>query len=226
MGFKVLTMDYKKNPNIGAFIFLHKDFALVPKKTPKQEKEKIKEVLKVSTYEARIYDSDLLGTFLLGYKDYLFIPKNFKLNLEKEFFKDFDIEFYEIDTNKTALSNDIAIIKDKIIVHNSLKDLGKIIEDITGFELITFSEKNYNTFGSYLIANDYGLLMNPYLDEKVKEEIKEIFKNKLKINEGTVNDNSWILGSGILVNNNGCLVGHLTRGDEILIINETFNPEL
>lgn len=225
MGFKVLTMDYKKNPNIGAFVFVHDKFALVPKLTPKLEKEKIKEVLKVETFEARIYDSDLLGTFLLSYKDFIFIPKNFSLNVEKKFFEEFDIELYEIETKNTALSNDVAIIKEKIIVHQSLKDLGKIIEDITGFELITFFEKNYNTFGSYLVANDYGLLINPYLDEKVKEEIKEIFKG-IKINESTVNDGSWILGSGILVNNHGCLVGHLTRGDEILTINETFNPEL
>jgi translation initiation factor 6 (eIF-6) len=224
--FKVMTMDYKKNPNIGSFIALTDKFALVPKETPKLEKKKIEEYLKVKPFEARIYDSDLLGVFILSYKDFIFIPKNLGLNISDEFFEEHEFEAYELDTKKTALSNNIAIIKDKIIAHKKVEDLAKIIEDITGFEKIIFNDKNVDTFGSALKANDYGLLISPKIDERIKEEIKELFNDKLKIAEGTVNDGSWIIGSGILVNNNGALVGHLTKGEEVLTINEVFNPEL
>ncbi len=223
--FKVMTMDYKKNPNIGSFIALTDKFALVPNETPKLEKEKIKEYLKVEPFEARIYDSDLLGAFVLSYKDFIFVPKNFSLNIEPAFFENYEFEAYEINTLHTALANNLTIIKEKILVHEKMKELGKIIEDITGYELITLNDKNFDTFGTSIKANDYGILINPNLSESVKEQIRELFPN-IKINEGTVNDGSWIIGSGIVVNNNGCLVGHLTRGDEVLVINETFNPEL
>jgi translation initiation factor 6 (eIF-6) len=100
--------DFKKSPNIGTYVFVTNKFALVPFDTPKYEKKKIKEVLEVPVFEAKINESDLLGVYLFGNEEKIVIPKGFSLICEKDITKKFGTRFFEVESEFNALSNNVA----------------------------------------------------------------------------------------------------------------------
>jgi translation initiation factor 6 (eIF-6) len=220
---KVDLFDFKKNPNIGTYIFVTNKFALVPFDTPKYEKEKIKEVLQVPVFEAKINESDLLGVYLFGNDEKVVIPEGFELLCEVDLSKKFGTRFFEIKTDFNALSNNVALTEKAIITHEKFKELGKDLAEIFEKELILLNEKDFDVIGSSIKANKFGLLINPEFSEESKEKLKKL---NLKVIEGTVNDENIFVSTGLLVNDKGILVGNLTKGEEILKIEEAFQPNI
>ncbi len=218
--------DFKKSPNIGTFVFETNKFSLIPCDTPEYEKKKIEEVLKTPTFKAKIEDTSLLGVYLVGYEDKIVIPAGFKLICEREILNKFNIRVFEIETEYNALGNNVCLTKHAIITHKRFKELGKALQEIFEKELILLNEKEFEVIGSCIKANNYGLLINPEFSEESKEKIKILERKNLKIVEGTVNDENIFVSTGLLVNDKGILVGNLTKGEEILKIEEAFQPNL
>lgn len=223
---KVNLLDFQKNPNIGSYIFANNKFALVPFNTPVNEKQKIKETLNVSVYETKIGDSDLLGVFILGNDDYLFIPEGFELltNEKEDFLEKHNVKLIEIQTEYNSLANNVVILNDFVITHSKMEELGETIAKILNKELILLNEKNFDCIGSSIKANSYGLLINPLFSDENKKILKQKI-NKLKIIEGTVNDENPFVSSGLVINDKGILIGEKTIGEEILKIEEAFQPD-
>ncbi len=220
---KVDLFDFKKNPNIGTYIFITNKFALVPFDTPKYEKEKIKEVLQVPVFEAKINESDLLGVYLFGNDEKIVVPKGFELICEIDLTEKFGTRFFEIDTDYNALSNNAVLTEKAVITHKKFEELGKDLAEIFEKDLVLLNEKDFDVIGSSIKANKFGLLINPLFSEESKEKLKRL---GLKVIEGTVNDENVFVSTGLLVNDKGVLVGNLTKGEEILKIEEAFQPEI
>jgi len=69
------------------------------------------------------------------------------------------------------------------------------------------------------VATNRGVLVHPKSSQAEISIIEELFK--LPVNIGTINFGSPLVGSGLLANNKGYVVGEETTGPEISRIEDT-----
>ena len=126
-----------------------------------------------------------------------------------------------LDSKYTALGNLIcANDKGAIVSPWFSKDDVATIRDILGVEVVQKKISGMNQTGALLVANNFGSVIHP----EANEEDMKMFANVLgtKIEHATINNGIPYVKSGILVNNNGVVVGTLTTGPEIMMLTRAF----
>ena len=77
------------------------------------------------------------------------------------------------------------------------------------------------TVGMAAVVTNKGLLCHPKATEEEKRTLKDIFGVSVMI--GTVNHGSPVIGSGLVANSKGAIIGNLTTGIEMGRIEEALN---
>lgn len=203
--------NYNQNPNIGLFCYANDSYCLVPQGFPAKLKKLFHQVLKVPTYEMRAAGTSLLGAFFSG-NETLLVPK-IMFESELRELEKFKIKYQVINTELTALGNNLLINK-VCIANPDYSD--KVIEDIEStlkIPVIKGKIAELNIVGSLAKGNNKGLLVSP----KIKEFEQKFLLSKLKIHigTGTVNFGSQYIGSGLVCNSNGFIIGDISGGPEI-----------
>jgi translation initiation factor 6 len=70
--------------------------------------------------------------------------------------------------------------------------------------------------GSLAIATNKGVLAHPMIEEDEQKLLKDVLKVPVEV--GTVNCGIPYVGSGVVGNSHGALVGFVTTGPELFII--------
>ena len=208
-----------RNPNIGVYIYVNNKIAIVPPGLSKLAKKTITEILNVDIIESTIAGSRINGVFLAGNDKAILAPEIIKDD-ELQFLRDSlgkSIRIVIIKTKNTALGNLIVANNNACLVSPVLEEGAvKKIEDALGVRVKKKALLGIPTVGSMMVVNDYKALVHPLVAD---DEIEEINKH-LNINAGpaTVNEGVSFVKTGVLLNNNGVLVGESTTGPEIMNI--------
>ena len=117
------------------------------------------------------------------------------------------------------LSNDTAAL-----VHPDLSDkvIG-IIKKTLGVEVIKGTIGGLKTVGMAGIATNKGILVHPKTSSGELAVLEELFD--LPVDIGTINFGSPLVGSGVLANSKGYVVGEETTGPEITRVEDTLGYE-
>ncbi len=209
----ILTTNYNQNPNIGLFCYATNKYCLVPPKFPDKLKKDFEKVFNVPVYEIKAAGTDLLGVFFSGTDDCLLVPK-IMFDTELKQLETFKIKYKVINSELTALGNNLLIENGVCIANPDYKEtVLKDIEKSLKIKVKTGKISELNIVGSMAVANDKGCLVSA----DIEEFEKKFLKNNLKLNvtTGTVNFGSPYIGSGIVCNNNGFVVGDISGGPEI-----------
>jgi translation initiation factor 6 len=202
------------------FSLLTDHLLIVPTLAPATRMEKLGEQLKVETVFTTVGYSLLVGALVCGNSKGLIFPhfvREEELQPVCAVTGKNDVKMTVMETKRTAygnmvLANDFGAIVDPRVDPETLK----LISDTLGVEAVHGEVAGLPYVGSLAIATNKGVVAHPL----IKEEEKELLKNVLRVpvEVGTVNCGLPYVKTGLLGNSFGAVVGLLTTGPELFII--------
>lgn len=192
--------------------------AFLQKGLTKKVKNKISSVLDVELVELSIADSSIIGSLLsLNSKGAVVCDFIDEKSFDVICKKGFDVAV--ISDKFNAAGNDILVNDYGCIVHPDVKD--KTIKEIKNtFDVPTFRGTigGLKTVGMAGVVTNKGLLSHPKVSEEEKKQLEKVFDVPVML--GTVNHGSPVIGSGLVANTKGAIIGNLTTGIEMGRIEE------
>jgi len=185
----------------------------------------IRKTLSVKCTTITISDTDFVGFLSAFNKNGILLPRIVNSNELKKFSileKEFGLNIGIIESKFTAIGN-LILCNSKGAVISSLftNQDKKAIEECLGVESCSVDIAGMKTVGSIGIATSKGCLLHRDAGEKEIEQIKDILK--VEIGVGTVNFGSPFIGSALIANSNGAVIGESSSGPEIVRIQEALN---
>ena len=130
-----------------------------------------------------------------------------------------NLEICVIDDKINAAGNDILVNDYGALVHPDFKE--KTIEELNEiFNVPVYKGtiSSLKTVGMSAVVTNKGLLCHPKVTDDEKRILEKVFKVPVMI--GTVNHGSPVIGSGIVANSKGAIIGDSTTGIEMGRIEE------
>jgi translation initiation factor 6 len=210
---RLILCSFNENPNVGVFCRANDDVVFIRKSLTKKVKNKIVEALDTKIVELSIADATIVGSLL-------------SLNSTGAVITDFvDIKTIKIIKNEgfntcvindrlNAVGNDILVNDSGCLVHPDMKQTSiDKIKNVFDVPVYRGTIAGLNTVGMAAVVTNRGLLCHPKASDKEKHVLEKVFDVPVMI--GTVNHGSPIIGSGLVANTKGALIGNLTTGIEM-----------
>ena len=203
---------------IGVFSLLTDQLFIAPSLAPETRIQRLGEQLKVKTVFTTIGYSLLVGALVCANSKGIILP-HFVQDDEIEPIRAAagDANITVMETKRTAygnmvLANDYGAIADPRLQQGTLKQISETL----CVEVVPGEIAGLPYVGSLAVATNKGVLAHPL----VKEDEQELLKNVLRVplDVGTVNCGIPYVGTGLLGNSYGAVVGLLTTGPELFII--------
>jgi len=211
-------LDFNENPNLGVFCRANDNVAFVRKGLLKKVKKKISSVLEVNLVELNIADATIIGS-LLAFNSKGVIVTDFIDDKAFKIIAEQGLDVYIIDDKLNAAGNDILVNDNGALVHPDLKDKSlKRIEETLDVPVYQGTIGSLKTVGMSAVVTNKGLLCHPKVTDEEKRVLEKVFQVNVMI--GTVNHGSPVIGSGLVANTNGAIIGNLTTGIEMGRIEE------
>ena len=213
-------LDFNENPNVGVFCRANNDIAFVCKGLQKQVKKKIISALDVNLVELNIADATIIGS-LLSFNSKGVVVTDFVDKSSVKTIEDQGFDVYVVGDKLNAAGNDVLVNDNGALVHPNLKDDSlKEIEKVFGVPVHRGTIASLKTVGMAAVVTNKGLLCHPKVTDEEKTLLEEIFDVGVMI--GTVNHGVPLIGSGLVANSKGAVMGNLTTGIEMGRIEEAF----
>ncbi|AEC52071.1 translation initiation factor IF-6 [Pyrococcus sp. NA2] len=217
-------LDFENSPYLGVFGIATDKVVLIREGLQEKKLDVIREVLKVPVIEASIMKSRIIGTLAAGNSRAILVPWyvwDTEIERIKKAFQEYGIEteIVPFRTKYTALGN-LILTNDKgaLVSAKFSRQEAKEIGDILGVEVERGLIAGLNAVGSAGVVTNKGGLVHPETTDEELEWLSELFKVDVYV--GTANMGVPYVGTCMLANSNGVVVGHLTTGPEIVKIEE------
>lgn len=211
-------LDFNENPNVGVFCRANDSVGFVQKGLLKRIKKKIVETLDVKLVELSIADASIIGS-LLVFNSHGAVVTDFADVDAINMIKDQGLDVCVISDKINAAGNDVLVNDHGALVHPNLKDETiSEIEKTLGVPVKRGTIASLNTVGMTAVVTNKGCLCHPKISDEEKRVLEKVFDVNVMI--GTVNHGSPVIGSGLVANTKGAIIGNLTTGIEMGRIEE------
>jgi len=208
----IFQTDINHNSNIGIYVYTNDHYCLVGEDLPKEIVKNIEEALKVPVHRVHIAGTTLVGVFCAGNNNILLIP-GIVFEREKQALRKLGIKFTVIDTELTALGNNILANDKGAIINPDFRPEEKAeIEKALGVPVIQEMIAGLEIVGSCAVMSDKSGLVHRDADFQTLANLRKMFG--IKFFPATVNQGSPYIHSGLVVNKNGLVVGRMSTGVE------------
>jgi len=214
----ITLMGIFGSASIGVYALTTEKTALVPPQMSKGKVERIEECLNVKAVRTTVGESVLLGALCSANSNGIVLP-HFTTdeeiqNIKSAFSKG---NVATIETKRTAYGNMILANDYGAVVDPRLKpqDITNI-SDVLGVEVASAEIAGLPYVGSLAIATNKGVIAHPMINEEEQKLLKDVLKVPVEV--GTVNCGVPYVGTGLLGNTHGAIVGFITTGPELFII--------
>jgi len=212
------TLDFNENPNVGVFCRANENVAFVQKGLPKRTKKKIKVALEVEIVELSIADASIIGS-LLAFNSRGAVVTDFVDEEAFKTIKDQGLDVCIISDKYNAAGNDILVNDKGALVHpDIMDDTIREIKKVFRVPVYRGTIGSLKTVGMAAVVTNKGLLCHPKVTDDEKKVLEKVFDVNVMI--GTVNHGSPVIGSGLVANTKGAIIGNLTTGIEMGRIEE------
>lgn len=205
---------------VGLYLRTWDDVAIVPNNLEEDQATIIQETLGVNLIKSSMDPSGMYGVFSVMNSRGLILSGIYG---EKK--TDYDIgnrEVLYLKDHINAVGNDIIANDHAAMVHEDYgKRSAEKISDVLGVETVRGRIGGFNTVGSVSVVTSKGMMVNPETSDDEIEILKDLFKVPVKL--GTSNFGSPMVGSGIVANKNGVLVGEDTTSIELTAIDDVLS---
>ena len=211
-------LDFNENPNIGLFCRANHNVAFVRMGLLKKVKKSIIQALDVKLVELRVADANIVGS-LVAFNSKGAVVTDFIDKETVNIIASEGLDVCVIGDRFNAAGNDILANDNGALVHPNLMDESiKDIEKTLKVPVYRGTIGSLKTVGMAAVVTNKGLLCHPKVSEDEKKLLKKVFDVDIMI--GTVNHGSPVIGSGLVANSNGAIIGNLTTGIEMGRIEE------
>ena len=213
------TITFDGDPNIGVFARVLGDIAIIPPEAPEAFKAAIKAALGVTLVETTVQGSSIIGSLVAGNSRGLVVSG---LATDEEI----DIlsqhrEVLLLTESMNAAGNVIMANDSFAAVHPDMpSDLREAIGEFLGVETIELVLGGVKTVGMAAVATNKGVIVHPRATDRQIEQLEKIAQ--VPVGTGSVNMGSGLVGTGLLVNEQGYIAGNATSGFELGRIEDVF----
>ncbi len=221
MAKKVSLLEFENNPNIGLYMFVNDKFCLLGAEVEEDVKKEIKNILNVPIYKISMLGTDLVGVFVAGNNDKIFIPEvfDYEMELMDKIAKDHDVELIVINDKVNTFGNNFCVGDDVILASKDYKtEFLQDLADISGYNILPIGTNEFRGAGGIARFIDGKFFVSQELDE---EDFTDIIDKVGGV--GTINAGSNFIASGVIGNKNGLLIGSLSSTIEIQGVVEGFD---
>lgn len=211
-------LDFNENPNVGVFCRTNDDVAFIRKGLSKKIKDKIISAIDVELVELSIADATIIGS-LLAFNSKGAVVTDFVDASTINVIKDQGFDVCIISDKLNAAGNDILVNDHGALIHPDIE--GESIEEIHAALKVPVCKGtigSLKTVGMAAVVTNKGLLCHPKVTDEEKRLLEKVFNVNVMI--GTVNHGSPVIGSGLVANTKGAIIGNLTTGIEMGRIEE------
>lgn len=222
---KIAQLNFSGDRNLGIYAKSSDKFCLAGNFVREKDLKILEKVLKVEAVHANVFNTDFASIFSAFNSNGIILPKLIFEN-ELKFFKGltkkFGMNLAVLKTKYTAVGN-LILCNDRGCVISKLFSRAdkKVIEDCLDVETESFSIAGLDNVGSCGIATNLGCLVHRDAEESEVENLESVLKVEVDI--GTANFGSPFVGSCIVANSNGMLIGDKTTGPEVTRAMEALN---
>jgi translation initiation factor 6 len=201
-----------KSNFIGVYARAWDDIVLLPANVEKEEAAEFEETLGAQSRKLFIDNSSLIGTMTVMNSHGIILPGSANREDFKNGFNGRNVLF--LDDKINAIGNDIIANDNAAIIHKDFNNSSrKLIEDTLGVEVIKATIGGIKTVGSAGVVTGKGMLVAPEASDEEVEFLSKYFKVQAKA--GTANFGNMYIGSSIVANTKGVLVGRDTTPIEM-----------
>ncbi len=207
----IRTVDIYETPLIGVFATCTEDVALVPPCTKPETCAQLEKLLGVRVIETLVGGSVVVGAISRGNSNGFLFPRG---SGTEELQKLTGVPAATIPDKLNAVGNIVLANDTAALVHPELSDNAlKVIGNTLKVEVYRGTIAGIKNVGMAGVATNKGLLVHPKVTPSESEFLEEIFGLTVEI--GTTNFGTQMLGSGLLANSKGYVVGSETTGPEM-----------
>jgi len=211
-------MNFNENPNLGVFCRANDKVGFIQKGLSKKIRIKISEVLDVKIVELGIADASIIGSLLSANSKGAIIC-DFADEESIKIIKKEGLDLSVVSDKINAAGNDILVNDKGALVHPDIKDKTmKEMENVFDVPVFRGTIGSLKTVGMAAFVTNKGLLCHPKATEDEIKVLEKLFKVPVMI--GTVNHGSPVIGSGLVANTKGAIIGDRTTGIEMGRIEE------
>ena len=217
-----LITDINGNPNVGIYCYATNKYLIIGREVEKRKADMIGKTLGLEPIITSIAGTSLVGVFIAGNDEKLLVPgiaKKEEISFLKKKLQEIGVEIGILDTRLTALSNNILINNNAAIVSPEYSK-GEIerIARFFGVETRKSMLGGTHVPGSLVVMNNRNAAISNLLSSREEEMIKELLR--VETERVSVNMGSPFISSGVVVNNNGLIIGNATGGAEAAMIEQ------
>jgi len=211
-------MHFNENPNVGVFCRTNNKIAFIQKGLTKKVKKEVTSVLDIDLVEISISESSIVGS-LLSINSSGAVVCDFIDKMSYNIIKDKGFDICVIPDKYNAAGNDILVNDYGCLVHPEFSDKSiKNIYKTFNVPVHRGTIGGLKTVGMAAFVTNKGLLCHPKVSDEEKKQLEKIFDVPVMI--GTVNHGSPVIGTGLVANSKGAIIGNLTTGIEMGRIEE------
>jgi translation initiation factor 6 len=217
-------LDFENSPYLGVYGTATDRLALIREGLGEKKLEVLREVLKVPLIETSIMKSRIVGIFAAGNSNAIVVPWyvwDAELERINGQLREYgiDTEIVPFQSTLTAFGN-LILANDRaaLISAKFTREEAKRLEEILGVEVERGMIGDFHAVGSVGVVTNRGGLVHPEATDEELEWLRDLFKVDIYV--GTANMGVPFVGSCMLANSHGVVVGHLTTGPEIVKIEE------
>ena len=206
------------NPNLGVYISVNDEVAIVPFNLPTEMEPVMKEALEVDIIRTSIAGCNLNGVLSTGNSNG-FVVSPHTTDREIEILEDAGLNVARLPGKYTAVGNILAVNDYGAMAGPNIKEETiKVIEDTLKVPVKIYQFADSKIVGSASIVTNKGALLHRDTLSNELEFVEEFFK--VEGNIGTVCKGMPLVGACGIANSNGVMVGENTTGPEMARIEE------
>ncbi len=211
-------LNISGSPVLGVFATCTEGFVFTPHEASNETLKELEESLGVIAVRSSVGGSSIIGSLLRGNISGVMVA-GFILDKELRQIRK-HTKAARLTEELNAAGNLILANDSAALVHPDLSDKSiGIIKKTLGVEVKRGTIAGLKTVGMAGIATNKGVLVHPKSTSTEIGAIEELFA--LPVDIGTVNFGSPLVGSGLLANSKGYVVGEETTGPELSRIEDT-----
>lgn len=210
---KTIAWEIQGSSNIGLFAYATDSYCLIGKSFTDKDKNTFTRALDVPLIELSIGGSSQIGAYVTGNSQGIVVPSSIRPS-EEEVLKKNNIPYFIIQTNETALGNNLVVNDNYFFYHPDFESsAAKQVSEALKIEGEQMDSPEFEVVGAVTAVNKKGGLIQKDIPEETKEYMQEKLKVPLEL--GTLNFGSPIVKSAIVANSKGMVVGKMSAGIEI-----------
>ena len=211
-------IDVVGNPNIGVFIQVTDDVAIVPYNLIDVKVKLVEETLEVPAVKSSVSGSSLIGSLSVANSKGIVVSPHV-LDREVEQFKELGLEVAAIPGNYTAVGNIVAANDNGAIVSPFLsEDAINTIESTLDVDVEATSMVGSDIIGSLISVTNKGFLISSTAVESEVDFSRKVFGVEGDV--GTVGRGISLVGACSIANSNGAIVAKDSTGPEMARVEE------